>query len=47
MLNVTFRFAMALTLLLGRADIAELLTADVCLAVVESALKPRGCAGTR
>jgi hypothetical protein len=47
MLNVTFQFAMPLMLLLGRTDIAELLTADTCLAVVKSALTPRGCAGTR
>jgi hypothetical protein len=35
---------MPLTLLLGRTAIAELLTADACLAAVESALKPQGCA---
>jgi hypothetical protein len=44
MLNVTFQLAMPLTLLLGRTAIAELLTADACLAAVESALKPQGYA---
>jgi hypothetical protein len=37
---------MPLTLLSGRTDIAELLTADACLAAVKSALNPRGCADT-
>jgi hypothetical protein len=47
MLSVTFQFAMTPTPFSGRTDIAELLTADTCLAAVEPALKPRGGAGTR